>query len=127
MTQGTNTPKDPIDRLANIVERFIDVSSHRMDQVENRQGQLERAQIRFQEQLGELAAYARRSMERQDQHERELQEYRQRVEQHDRKMEEFRQRQAESDERFNVMLQEIRFLIRQQRSTGDDPGQEGAA
>ena len=138
MTQA-NTPQDPIDRLANIVERFINASSARQDQletkqeqlearqaqVENRQSQLERAQIRFQEQLGELAGYVRQAMERQDQRDRELEEYRRR---HDEELEQIRQRQAESDQRFDVMLQEIRYLIRQQRSAEDDPtqGEEGA-
>lgn len=111
MTQA-NTPQDPLDRLAMIVERFINASSDRQDQMEaaqihfqERQGQLERAQIRFQEQLGELASYVRQVVERQDRHDREL--------------EEIRQRQVESDLRFDVLLQEIRYLIRRREDRDD--------
>ncbi len=53
---GENSPQ---------MEQAILRSQERQDQVENRQDRLERAQIRFQEQLGELAGYVRQAMERQ--------------------------------------------------------------
>lgn len=39
--------------------------------------------------------------------------------QHQRKSEELEQRQAENDHRFNVLLEEVRFLIRNQNDNQD--------
>lgn len=79
----------------------------RFAQMADAVGRVAQAQLRFQEQLGDLAGVVRQVIARQDRHEQELAEFRQ-------ELAEFRQRQEESDQRFNVLLQEIRFLIRQQ-------------
>lgn len=118
----TNTLQDPIDRLAHIVDRFVNASTARMERQEAGQ-ELERAQIWVEEQLGELAGYVQRDMEGQEQHERMMEEYRRRQEQRDREWEEFRQQQAENAQRLDAMLQEIQFLIRQQYPVEDDPTQ----
>jgi len=73
----------------------------RFAQMADAVGRVATAQLRFQEQLGDLAGVVRQVIARQDRHEQELAE--------------FRQRQAESDQRFNVLLEEVRFLIRQQQ------------
>ncbi len=84
----------------------------RFAQMADAVGRVATAQLRFQEQLGDLAGVVRQVIARQDRHEQELMEFRQR---HDQELAEFRQRQAESDQRFNVLLEEIRYLIRQQQ------------
>ena len=81
-------------QLADAVTRVAETQSRFQEQVA-------RGHVRFQEQLGDLAGFMRQMAERQDRHEQEIQA--------------LKQRQVESDERFNVLLQEIRFLIRQQQ------------
>ncbi len=84
----------------------------RFAQMADAVGRVAHAQLRFQEQLGDLAGVVRQVIARQDRHEQELAEFRR---QHEQELAEFRRRQEESDQRFNVLLQEIRFLIRQQQ------------
>lgn len=61
----TDTPQDPLDRLAAIVEWFIHASST------DQQDQIEADQLRFHEQVGDLARMIAR-------HEQEIREFRQR-------------------------------------------------
>ncbi len=102
----------------------------RFAQVADAVGRVAHAQLRFQEQLGDLAGVVRQVLARQDRHEQELAEFRQ--EQADFRQElvefrqelvKFRQRQEESDQRFNILLQEIRFLIRQQQPPPEEEAQ----
>ncbi|NJL98461.1 MAG: hypothetical protein HC924_06395 [Synechococcaceae cyanobacterium SM2_3_2] len=74
------------------------------EQLNQRFGQLVNAQLRFQEQLGEMGGIVRLSLERHAEHEREL--------------DAIRQRQAEQDQRFDVLLEELRYLIRQRLTDG---------
>ena len=74
------------------------------EQLNQRFGQLVNAQLRFQEQLGEMAGVVRLSLERHAEHERELAE--------------IRQRQEEQDQRFDVLLEELRYLIRHRPPEG---------
>ncbi len=71
------------------------------EELNARFGQLVDAQLHVQEQIGDLAGIMRQVIARQDRHEAELQD--------------LRQRQAESDQRFDILLQEIRYLIHQQQ------------
>lgn len=82
------------------------------------------AQLRFQDQLGEMARLMREDRQEQA---RINEAFRQRHIQHDEEMERFRQRidesnrrHEENEQRFNVLLEEIRFLIRQQRPPAED-------
>ncbi len=68
-------------------------------------GLLVDAQVRFQSQLGDLARIFRERAQQQDLL----------IEKHEQEIQPLQQRQAESDERFNMLLEEIRFLIRQQQ------------
>ena len=61
-----NTPQEPIDRLAHILERFIDVSSNRMDQVEKRTEQMEKAILGQQSMIGIVSQAIVRLEERQN-------------------------------------------------------------
>ena len=89
------------------------------EELNARFGQLVDAQLRFQSQLGDLARIFRDKTQQQDrlieQHERLIDQHEQLIEKHEQEIQALQQRQAESDERFNVLLQEIRFLIRQQQ------------
>ena len=89
----------------------------RFAQMADAVGRVAGAQLRFQEQLGDLAGIIRQVIARQDRHEQELEEYRRK---HEQELAQIRQRQAESDQRFDVLLQEIRFLIRQQQPPQED-------
>lgn len=92
-------------RLEAAVERVADASSHGIQR-------LEAAQFRFQEQLGDIVRAFR---EQAEQHDRAIAENQQQIQ-------ELRLRQAESDERFEILLQEIRFLIRRQHPPQEDAG-----
>ncbi len=87
----------------------------RFAQMADAVGRVANAQLRFQEQLGDLAGVVRQVIARQDRHEQEMEEFRRRQEESDRRFERLQQQQAETDQRFNVLLQEIRFLVRQQQ------------
>jgi len=82
-------------------------------------GLLVDAQLRFQSQLGDLARIFRERDQQKDQliekQDRLIEKHEQLIEKHEQELQALQQRQAESDERFNVLLQEIRFLIRQQQ------------
>ncbi len=105
------------------------------EELNARFGQLVDAQLQFQSQLGDLARIFREKTQQQDrlieqqdrlikQHERLIEQHEQLIEKHEQDIQAQQQRQAESDERFNVLLQEIRFLIRQQQPPPEsDPSQ----
>lgn len=69
------------------------------------------AQLRFQDQLGEMARLMRE--DREDRQRRQAEQERRWAEQ-ERLNAESRKRHEEHEQRFNVLLEEIRFLIRQQ-------------
>ena len=70
----TGDPQNSIDRLANIVERFINASVTRADQHEQRIGLLEDAQLRTQ---AEIATLVRIFREKSQEHEQILEAIRQ--------------------------------------------------
>lgn len=72
--------------------------------------QLTQAQLRFQGQLGDLARIFQARIDAQD---RIVEEIRVEVQEMRVEMEALQQRQAESDQRFEVLLVEVRYLIRQ--------------
>ncbi|MEN9222013.1 MAG: hypothetical protein Q6L60_15365 [Thermostichus sp. HHBFW_bins_43] len=86
------------------------------EELNERFGRLVDAQLRFQEQLGDMAGILRQVVQRVDQ-------LAANQERHEQELQEFRQRQAETDQRFNVLLEEVRYLIRRQEPEPDiDPG-----
>ncbi|NJK65076.1 MAG: hypothetical protein HC921_22305 [Synechococcaceae cyanobacterium SM2_3_1] len=91
----------------------------RFAQMADAVGKIADAQLGTQKQIGLLSDLMQHVIERQEQQEQEIQEIRQRQLHHDEEMEKFHQRQEESDQRFNILLEEIRFLIRQQRPQED--------
>lgn len=93
-------------QMADAVGRIAEAASrgdqHLEEQMERGFQRVEAAQLRFQEQLGDIVRAFREKAEQQDRL----------LEQHEQELQELRQRQAESDQRFEILLQEIRFLNR---------------
>jgi hypothetical protein len=77
----------------------------RFAQMADAVGHIADAQLGTQKQIGLLSDLMQRVIERQEQQEQEIRE--------------IHLRQEESDQRFNILLEEIRFLIRQQRPRED--------
>lgn len=86
------------------------------EQIRQNFEQLIKAQLRFQEQLGEMAGLLRGTMTTVD-------TLAKRVDDLASGYERIQERQDETDRRFEVLLDEIRFLIRQQRPP-EDPTNE---
>lgn len=89
------------------------------DQLNQRFGQLVDAQLRFQQQLGDMAGVVRDLAENQRQIIQQQEWMMERQEWMMQRQEQILHRLEESDQRFNVMLQEIRFLIRRLPPTDD--------
>ncbi|NJK61922.1 MAG: hypothetical protein HC921_03840 [Synechococcaceae cyanobacterium SM2_3_1] len=86
------------------------------DQIRQNFEQLIKAQLRFQDQLGEMAGLLRGTMATVD-------TLAKRVDVLASGYERIQERQDETDRRFEVLLDEIRFLIHQQRPP-EDPANE---
>ncbi|NJM00572.1 MAG: hypothetical protein HC818_01230 [Synechococcaceae cyanobacterium RM1_1_27] len=124
------TDDERFDRLAGAIERVAVVSA---ESISNLSRRLEESQLRFQEQLGDMAGIVRQVVQQQAvlqqqqeslQHQQEAlqrqQEALQRQQEALQRQQEtlqqqqegIRQRQAEQDQRFDVLLQELRFIAR---------------
>ncbi|MEN9222012.1 MAG: hypothetical protein Q6L60_15360 [Thermostichus sp. HHBFW_bins_43] len=93
------------------------------EELNERFGRLVDAQLRFQEQLGDMAGILRQVVQRVDQVAQRMDQVVANQERHEQELQEFRQRQAETDQRFNVLLEEVRYLIRRQEP---EPGSQGS-
>ena len=103
------TDDERFDRLAGAIERVAVVSA---ESISNLSRRLEESQLRFQEQLGDMAGIVRQVVQQQAvlQHQQEaLQRQQEALQQ---QQEGIQQRQSEQDQRFDVLLQELRFIAR---------------
>ncbi len=82
------------------------------EEINQRFAQVLDAQLRFQGQLGDMARIFRDRIEAQD---RAIEVQDRTIERLDQAIEEIRQGRVEIDQRFTVLLEEFRYLIRQQR------------
>jgi hypothetical protein len=104
---------DNFARLASAIERVSEASTQGLGEIkenqrqfQNNQKKLQLAQLGTQTQIGLLSDMMRQSWERMDQHEAS--------------MEQLRHRQVEQDQRFDVLLDELRYLIRNQHPPQPD-------
>ncbi|MGF1575109.1 MAG: hypothetical protein ACFCU9_04065 [Cyanophyceae cyanobacterium] len=114
-------------QLTTAVERVAEASSYGLAELKENQKQfldnqkkLQLAQLGTQAQIGLLSDMMRQSIERMDRDEAEMQRQQEATERHQAEMERLNQQQAEQDKRFDVLLAEIRYLIRRQFPSEDE-------
>ncbi|NJK64312.1 MAG: hypothetical protein HC921_17895 [Synechococcaceae cyanobacterium SM2_3_1] len=95
-------------------QRQTEFQRHHADELRQQQAENERRDAELRQQQAE--------------NERRDAEIQQQRAENERRDQEFRQRQAETDQRFNILLEELRYLIRQQpppppEEDGDEPSQ----
>ncbi len=120
------------DRFIERVDRFIAEQQQVNEAIRGRQDQQqaenERRDAEIRQQRAENERRDAELRQQRAENERRDQEFRERQAENERRDQEFRQRQAESDQRFNILLEELRYLIRQQQppppeEEGDAPSQ----
>lgn len=122
------------DRFIERVDRFIAEQQQVNEAIRGRQDQEAQHFREFQQQQAEEAQHFREFQQQQAEEIRQQQaenerrdaEIQQQRAENERRDQEFRQRQAETDQRFNILLEELRYLIRQQQppppeEEGDNP------